>query len=172
MTTGSGALKLALKVSSSLHPLLSTLSSHFFPNIKPEKKTKMHHHNLPIYHQPPRPPPRRFENPGQVSFFPIAPYVFSTTTHAKRWTREVASCSIGDFDVSRSSQTICYALLKALSEDSRFTIHRAAQKHFIAVDWHVPGYWALTSQSEPWVKLLEFGCFVMDIAVPNDECTV
>lgn len=60
---------------------------------------------------------------------------------------------------------MCYALLKALAEDSRFTVRRTAQEESFAIDWHVPGYWLVTAHNGPWAQLFEFGCFIMEIAV-------
>lgn len=41
------------------------------------------------------------------------------------------------------------------------------------IDWHVPGYWILSSMRDlSWVKLFEFGCFVMEVAVRRSELTV
>lgn len=124
------------------------------------------------YQRPQPPSPRLNIHYGKVTFFPVAPYIFRTATRQEHWTSEVSSCSIGPFDASKPSQTTCYALIKAVSEDSRFTIHRAAREESSTIQWHVPGYWLVTSRHGPWAKLFEFGCFIMEIAVPSDGSDV
>lgn len=70
---------------------------------------------------------------------------------------------------------MCYALLKALSADSRFTIRRAAEDGGFDIKWNVPGYWLVTAQrGQPgaWVEVFEFGCFVMEAIVLETGSTV
>lgn len=116
--------------------------------------------------------PRTLNNHNQVSFFPVAPYVISTSTREKRWTSNVSSCIVKAFEISKPSEKLCSDLLQALSEDPRFTVRTTEHRGPLAIDWHVPGYWILSSLEDSWVKLFEFGCFVMEIDVPRDELLV
>lgn len=115
---------------------------------------------------------RSLRNHHRVSFFPVAPYVIYPSTNAKRWTNNVACCVVGPFQRSKHSQTICSELIRALSEDPRFTIRATMHNAPFTIDWHVPGYWILSSMRDSWVKLFEFGCFVLEIAVPRGELNV
>lgn len=136
-----------------------------------------HHYNQQDCRQS---PPNHGEH-AQVSFHPIRPYIFKAASNSEmRWASEISTCSLDTFYAADPpSPATCYALLQALSNDSRFTI-RPSSKHVgkvFDVEWHVPGYWLVTAAKfregcVTWVQMLHFRNFVVEVVVLEERSIV